>query len=114
MIKRLDPTGIEPEISRPSADRIIAGDPVHTTWLIEESADGKVFAGIWASTPGAWRVQYDEWEFCCLLDGVSVLTAADGTEQRFKAGDQFVIQPGFTGIWTVVEPTRKTFVIRLP
>jgi uncharacterized cupin superfamily protein len=34
--------------------------------------------------------------------------------RRLSAGDCFVIEPGFTGIWEVVETTTKHYVIRLP
>jgi len=30
-----------------------------------------------------------------------------------KAGDSFVLRPGFRGTWEVVETTRKDFVIRI-
>ena len=50
-----------PEVARPAPERLIAGDPVHRTWLTEE-ADG-LYAGVWESTPGTWRVVYDEWEY---------------------------------------------------
>ncbi len=103
--------GIEPEESRPAADRIIAGDPVHRTWNVEER-DG-LYAGVWESTPGEWRIDYTEWEYCEILSGVSVLVEDGGPERRVAAGDAFVIRPGFRGAWRVEETTRKRYVIRL-
>lgn len=50
------------EVERPAPDRVIAGDPVFTSWTLEDR-DG-LYCGIWESTPGAWRVSYDEWEYC--------------------------------------------------
>ncbi|MFT3809807.1 MAG: cupin domain-containing protein [Micropepsaceae bacterium] len=82
--------------------------------FFNESADGKTFAGVWEATPGAWRIVYDEWEQCCILSGISEIMADGGAPRRVKAGDQFVIEPGFTGIWRVIETTRKSFVVRLP
>lgn len=102
------------ETGAPAPDRILRGDPRHRTWLLDESADGKIFAGIWESTPGAWRIVYDEWEFCTILTGVSIVTPAGGAPVELKTGDSFVIRPGFTGAWDVVETTRKSFVIWLP
>jgi uncharacterized cupin superfamily protein len=101
----------EPETGRPDPARLVAGDPVHRTWNAEVR-DG-LYAGVWESTPGAWRVVYDEWEFCHILSGHSVLTADTGEVHVLRAGDAFVIRPGFTGIWEVVETTRKEYVIRL-
>lgn len=101
----------EPETGRPDPSRLISGDPVHTTWNAEER-DG-LYAGVWQSTPGAWRVVYDEWEFCHILAGHSILTEDGGAPRHLRAGDAFVIRPGFAGVWEVVETTRKEYVIRL-
>lgn len=98
----------------PNPDRLIRGDPRHRTWMLDESVDGKMFSGVWESTPGAWRIVYDEWEFCTILAGVSVLTPDNAPPVTLKPGDSFVIRPGFAGVWDVVETTRKSFVIRLP
>jgi hypothetical protein len=103
--------GVAPEEGRPDPSRLVSGDPRFRTWNIEEREG--LYAGIWESTPGAWRVTYDEWEFCHILDGLSVLTEDGGAARTLKSGDAFVIRPGFTGIWEVVETTRKEYVIRL-
>ncbi len=104
--------GIEAEISAPARDRLISGDPNFHTWNIEERPGG-LFAGVWESTPGKWRVQYDEWEYCRILSGVSIVTEEGGAARRVTAGDSFIIQPGFSGVWEVLETTRKEYVIRL-
>ena len=101
---------VAPEVERPAAEKLISGDPVFTTWNLEEK-DG-LYAGIWQSTVGKWHVSYDEWEYFRLLEGVSVLTDAEGQETRLTAGDSFIIRPGFSGTWEVVETTRKDYVIR--
>ena len=102
---------VAPEVERPAAEKLISGDPVFTTWNLEEK-DG-LYAGIWQSTVGKWHVSYDEWEYLRLLKGVSILTDAEGQETRLTAGDSFIIRPGFSGTWEVVETTRKDYVIRL-
>ncbi|MEZ5872624.1 MAG: cupin domain-containing protein [Nitratireductor sp.] len=107
----LDIANIEPEESTPPADRIVGGEPRFTTWNVEER-DG-LYAGIWQSTPGSWRIQYDEWEYCRILSGVSIIREEGGEVREVKAGDSFILQPGFRGIWEVVETTRKEYVIRL-
>ncbi len=100
-----------PEVERPDPAKLISGDPVFTTWNLEEK-DG-LFAGIWQSTPGKWRVAYDEWEYFRILEGVSILTDAAGNETRLTAGDSYILRPGFSGTWDVIETTRKDYVIRL-
>lgn len=108
----IDTAGIEPEEGAPAEGRVISGSPRFRTWNAEE-AEGGLYAGIWESTPGKWRIEYDEWEFCHILSGVSVITE-DGCEARtVRAGDRFVIRPGFKGSWEVLETTRKDYVIKV-
>ena len=106
-------TGTASPVIEPIApDRIVEGAP--TTELINEYEAGEnTYVGEWAATPGAWRVQYDEWEFCHILSGVCELTPDGGEARRFAAGDSFVIEPGFAGVWRVLEAMRKRYVIRL-
>ena len=100
-----------PETERPAEGKVLAGDPVFTTWNLH-TADG-LYAGIWRCTPGAWRIAYDEWEYCRIREGYSVITDASGSATHLRAGDSFIIHPGFTGVWEVVETTVKDYVIRL-
>lgn len=109
---RLDASASEPEFGAPAPDRLFSGDPRFTTWNVEEAAGG-LYAGIWEATPGKWRIVYDEWEFCHILSGVSIITEDGGETRTVRAGDSFVLRPGFRGTWEVVETTRKEYVIRL-
>ncbi|PWK59285.1 cupin domain-containing protein [Roseicyclus mahoneyensis] len=109
-VRPVRPDG-QPEVSRPDPARLIAGDPEHRTWLTDEAPG--LWCGVWQSTPGTWRVIYDEWEYFRLTEGVSILTRDGGAPIRLVAGDAWVIRPGFTGTWDVVETTTKDFVIRL-
>ena len=103
----------EPETGAPAADRLLHGQPAFRTWNAYESADGKTFCGIWQATPGVWRVSYDEWESCTLIEGHSIVTPEGGEPVHLRAGDTIVLEPGFAGTWEVVETTRKSYVIRL-
>jgi hypothetical protein len=100
-----------PELKPIEPDRRIDGAPMTETRL-DYQCEGKLFAGEWAADVGAWRVSYDEWEFCHVLEGACELTPDGGEPQRFSAGDSFVIEPGFAGVWRVLAPMRKRFVIR--
>jgi uncharacterized protein len=106
---RVTREGTEPEVSRPDPAKVVSGDPIHTTWNLETR--GNLYAGMWHSTEGAWQCSYTEWEYVHILEGVSVLTATDGTQTTLRAGDSYVIRPGFEGTWRVVEPTLKDYVI---
>ena len=108
----IDTAGGAPEEGAPPAERILSGSPKFRTWNIEER-DGGLYAGIWESTPGKWRIEYDEWEFCHILSGVSVIAEDGGEARTVRAGDGFVLRPGFKGSWEVLETTRKHYVIKL-
>lgn len=107
----LTPSAITPTQDRPAPEKLLSGDPVFTTWNVEDR-DG-LYCGIWESTPGKWRIAYDEWEYCRILSGRSIITDTNGTEHRLGPGDSFILRPGFTGTWEVIETTRKDYVIRL-
>ncbi|CAN7704049.1 cupin domain-containing protein [Mesorhizobium sp. LjNodule214] len=108
----VDIDSVEPEAGAPASDRLISGAPRFRTWNVEER-DGGLYAGIWESTPGKWRIVYDEWEFCHILSGVSVISEEGGEARTVRAGDSFVLRPGFKGSWEVLETTRKEYVIKL-
>ena len=101
----------EPEEDAPAPEKVISGAPRFRTWNLEER-DG-LYAGVWESTPGAWRISYDEWEYCRILSGRSVITSEDGEAVEVGPGDGFVLRPGFKGTWEVLETTRKEYVIRI-
>ena len=111
LFKRINTSGTF-EVDGPAKEKIISGKPVFKTWNIEETPGG-IYCGIWECTPGKWKIQYDEWEFCHILSGISLITGADGTTHALKAGDSFILRPGFSGTWEVIETTRKEYVIKL-
>jgi uncharacterized cupin superfamily protein len=100
---------VEAVVERPDAAKVLAGDPVHTTWSLEEKDN--LFSGMWQTTPGKWRVSYAEWEYVHIHAGHSILTDADGVETHLRAGDSYIIRPGFEGSWECVETTLKDYVI---
>jgi uncharacterized protein len=107
-----DLTGVEPEVGAPVPDRLISGNPVFTTWNLEE-AEGGIYAGVWQSTAGKWKISYDEWEYFNILEGYSIVSEDGGEVVHLRAGDRFILRPGFKGTWEVIEMTRKDYVIRL-
>ncbi len=110
-----DPQNLpEPEHTAPDPEKVLDGDPRFTVWTVETRPGDTAFAGYWKSTPGEWRVSYDEWEYCSLLEGYAVVTEEDGETWDLTAGAHFVFRPGFKGTWKVIEPVLKTFVVIMP
>ena len=95
-------------------ERILSGQPRTLTQNLFTDPGEKFFAGIWASTPGVWTVEYAEHEFCQILSGRVMLTPEGGKPQTYSAGDAFVIPAGFRGTWETVETVRKHYAIYLP
>lgn len=101
-----------PEESRAIPDRVIAGDPAFKTWAQDLSKDDRVQTGVWEATPGETRsMKGTTFEFCHILSGLVEITEAGGETRTFRAGDSFVMKPGFTGVWRTIETVRKIYVV---
>lgn len=94
------------------AEKLLSGAPRTRTWVQYDNPAQNLSAGEWEATPGKWRVAYGEWEYVQMLSGACILCGDDGRSIAAGPGDAFVIEPGFTGTWEVVEPMRKRWVIR--
>jgi uncharacterized cupin superfamily protein len=92
--------------------RILSGNLVTATANQYTGGDGSFFCGVWASTPGSWKISYTEEEFCVLLSGRARLTDAEGEVSEFGPGDAFVIPSGFEGTWETLEPMKKLYAIQ--
>lgn len=110
LLLSFDRAAVTPDVERPAPELVLAGDPVHTTWMMEETED--LFSGYWQTTPGKWKVAYSEWEYIHILEGHSILTDEAGAATHLRAGDACVIRRGFAGTWECVETTLKEFVIK--
>jgi uncharacterized protein len=107
---KLDQLG-EPREFRPPADRVLEGDIVCRSWEVDSAKDGKVRAGVFESTPGVNRsIKGDTWEFCLILSGVVEITEDGQAPVTYRAGDCFVMKPGYTGTWRTIETARKIWV----
>jgi uncharacterized cupin superfamily protein len=87
------------------------GEPVAiTSSLGIEQADG-VAAGIWECTPGRWRRQIAQQEFCHFIAGRCTFTPDGGEPMQIQAGDALLLPANTFGIWDVQETVRKSFVL---
>jgi uncharacterized protein len=112
-IVRLD-TPLEPDVSAPAADRLLAGNPAHRAWNYFTDSTQTFFAGRWSATRGKWRVRYSENELCVMTAGRVVITSDAGERATFGPGDAFVIPAGFSGTWEVLEDCSKVYAIFEP
>ncbi len=113
LLKTLDPNPIfAPRESLPAPDKLISGSPSFKTWAMDEAKDGLVLSGVWEATPGETRsVKGEVFEFCHILSGLVEITPEGGEPVIYKAGDSFVMKPGFAGVWKTIETVRKFYVV---
>jgi uncharacterized cupin superfamily protein len=102
------------DLATPDRAKLMAGTYKTKTWNFDTQEEGRLFCGIWESTPGKVPVSYDEWEFCHFISGKAVLTNEQGKRWTVKQGDAFIIPAGFKGTWETVEKVRKHYVILMP
>jgi uncharacterized cupin superfamily protein len=112
-IVRLD-TPLEPDVSVPGADRLLAGAPEHRVWNYFTDTTQTFFAGRWSGTRGKWRVRYTENELCVMTAGRVIISSDSGESSAFGPGDAFVVPAGFTGTWEVLEDCSKVYAIFEP
>ena len=107
-----DPVETASSVVEPA--KLLAGTP--RTTLADHYSDPSLrfHCGTWGSTPGKWRIDYSEHEFCYLLEGRVRLTADDGSSAEYAAGDAFVVPAGFRGSWETIETVRKHYAIFEP
>lgn len=112
-LKKIATTDLGPgEVSKAEPEKLISGDPTYTLWEQDVDWDGKITSGVWQSTPGVTRTSKSGlWELCTLLEGSIELTEEGQAPVVFRAGDTFVMKPGFKGVWKTLETVRKIYVI---
>jgi uncharacterized cupin superfamily protein len=101
------------EHDHPREARRIQGNPLRTTWNHFSNDSGEVCAGVWACEVGSWRIAFGEREdeFFFVTEGRCRITGDDGQASEAGAGQALVIPAGFKGVFEVLEPMKKHYVI---
>jgi uncharacterized cupin superfamily protein len=108
-----DALGQPTSVSRPAPEMLVADAPEHRSWDLEIAFDRTLFAGVWDSDPGEFRMlMKSRWEFCHLLSGALEIAEDGAAPRTIRPGETFVMQPGFAGTWRVTETSRKVYVLR--
>jgi uncharacterized cupin superfamily protein len=112
-IIRIDEHSGQAEPLALDAARLAPGSalPAQSVRNLYSDVTGCFHAGIWSSTPGAWRVAYTENELCVLTQGRVRISDDHGRSWTFGEGESFVVPAGFSGLWEVLEPARKFYAI---
>ncbi len=102
-----------PEFDHPRPERVVNGNPQRTTWNHFTNGSGEVFAGVWASEVGSWRIEMSESEdeYFYVIEGSGALIENNGERRVFEMGDAVIIPAGFKGIFEVTAALKKHYVI---
>ena len=95
-------------------EKMLSGSPKQILSNPFSNAGGEFHTGFWEAETGKWQVDYTEFEYCEILEGVIVMTDDQGRVQTVRKGDRFVIEAGYRGTWEVLEYARKVYVIFEP
>ena len=101
------------ETDYPKADRKLAGNPLRTTWNHFTNNSGEVFSGVWGSEVGSWNIVFGdtEDEFFYVTEGRCRVIDENGIASEAGPGDTLIIPAGFKGVFEVLEPMKKHYVI---
>jgi uncharacterized protein len=102
-----------PEYDQPRPEQLVSGNPQRSTWNHFTNISGEVFAGEWACEVGSWRIEMGatEDEFFYVTAGRCRLIDEQGVVVEVRTGESLVIPAGFKGLFHVLEPMRKHYVI---
>lgn len=102
----------EPTVDYPRPDRLAKGNPKRQTYALYQQ--DSLSCGIWQCEVGAWNIQFPDnrQEFFTLLEGV--VRIHDAKTQQYievKAGEAGIIPASFLGMFEVLEPVKKYYVL---
>jgi uncharacterized cupin superfamily protein len=115
----------EPVLDQPAAARCV-GDlppPQRKTWSLYEaplqvgqegqSNPAELDCGIWECEPGAWTIAFHpgRHEYFHVLSGELIIHGKDGSQNHFSPGQAGIIPAGFEGVFEVLTPVRKHYVM---
>ncbi|WPP01749.1 cupin domain-containing protein [Pseudomonas sp. HR96] len=95
----------------PTSVGVPLGEPIAQVATTSVSHGDRVEAGVWECTPGRWRRQIVQQEFCHFVQGRCTFTPDDGETLHIQAGDALMFPANTTGIWDVQETVRKSYVL---
>ena len=97
----------------PRPERAQKGNPLRTTWNHFTNDTGEVFSGVWASEVGSWRIEFGprEDEFLFVTEGRCRIIDQAGNASDAGVGESLVIPANFRGVFEVLEPMKKHYVI---
>ncbi|MCR5880669.1 cupin domain-containing protein [Phenylobacterium sp. J367] len=91
--------------------KVPLGEPVAATRTTSFNGAAASARGVWECSPGTWRRQVLQAEFCTFLEGEAVFEPDEGEPLHIRAGDAVYFPANTGGIWRIQTTLRKTFVV---
>lgn len=107
----LKPSELLPNLPAPVPVKEPLGDVVAETRSQSFPGSAGSRAGAWECTPGVWRRQIVQAEFCSILEGKAVFEPDVGEPISLSAGESFYFPANSTGVWRIEETLKKVFVL---
>lgn len=77
----------------------------------QELPDGRGATGVWECSPGSFRRQVVQAEYCYIVSGAGSFSPDEGQPVAFTAGDALYFPANTQGTWTLHQSVRKTYLI---
>ena len=77
--------------------------------VIPTKLDTKI--GVWECSPGRFRRQVVQAEFCHFLEGECTFTPDAGEAFQIRPGDVVYFPPKSSGVWEIKTASRKVFMV---
>jgi len=87
------------------------GQPVSQVRSAAIPGAGASRHGVWHCTPGVWRRQVVQAEFCHFLSGEAIFRPDQGDPVHIAAGDAVYFPPRNSGIWEILSDSEKIFIV---
>ena len=94
-------------------ETLVRGNPRQIVEIYLDLPDQGIKAGFWEGEEGAYRLEFgpEKVEHFTLLEGLLRVHNSDGSYADLKPGDTCVLPGGFTGVFEILAPAKKQFVI---
>lgn len=93
-------------------EQVLRGTTDEKGHIYVTSENGNTMIGVWECGAYAEYLRdYPYDEMCTVVEGILEITEEGGTLVTYKAGDQFYMAKGFTGLWESKTRFKKYFMI---
>ncbi len=87
------------------------GEPVSQVRSASIAGEGASRHGVWHCTPGVWRRQVVQAEFCYFLSGEAIFRPDDGEPLHISGGQAAYFPAESKGTWEILRDSEKIFIV---